>query len=78
MSLLDNIKKGFWIGFGFSLSNNTTNKLFHIIPKLYNNEYDCENILKEYDNCIKYENNNCKDIFRNFENCRKNKNQYRL
>jgi hypothetical protein len=72
MSFLDNIKKGFWIGFGFSLSNNTTNKLFHhAITKLYN-DTECQNILKDYDNCIKYENNNCRDIFRQFENCRKN------
>jgi len=73
MSFIDNIKKGFWIGFGFSLSNNTMNKLFHIIPNLYNEtEYTCENILKDYDNCVKYEkNSDCKEIFRDFENCRK-------
>jgi hypothetical protein len=66
MSFLDNIKKGFCIGFGFSLSNNTTNKLFHTI-----NNYGCENILKDYDNCVKYENNNnCKDILKTFEICR--------
>jgi hypothetical protein len=65
MSFLDNIKKGFWIGIGFSISNNTTNKLFHTI-----NNYGCENILKDYDNCVKYENNNCKDILKSFEICR--------
>lgn len=77
MSFLDNIKKGFLIGFGFSLSNNITNKLFH---KLYNDPgYTCENILKNYDNCVKYENNNsCKDILMDFENCRMKKNYIRL
>jgi hypothetical protein len=74
MSFIDNIKKGFWLGIGFSLSNNTTNKLLHTIPKLYNNvnEHACENILKDYDNCVKYEkNSNCREIFKDFENCRK-------
>jgi len=66
MSFRDNIKKGFWLGFGFSLSNNTTNKIFKSF-----NIYGCENILKNYDNCLKYENNNnCKDILIDFENCR--------
>ena len=37
MSFLDNIKKGFCIGFGFSLN------------------YFISYILKNYDNCVKYE-----------------------
>ena len=70
MSFRDNIKKGFWLGFGFSLSNNTTNKLFHVFPTLFDDNI-CGIILKDYDNCIKYEKNNCTDILEKFENCRK-------
>ena len=29
--ILDNIKKGFWLGFGFSISNNATNKVIQSI-----------------------------------------------
>jgi len=70
MAFLDNVKKGFWLGFGFSISNNTTNKIIQTIPK-YDYNYACENILKDFDDCIKYENNNCKHIFKEFENCKK-------
>jgi hypothetical protein len=40
---LDNIKKGFWLGFGFSLSNNATNKVIQTI----NYNYDDKNNTKK-------------------------------
>ena len=70
----DNIKKGFWLGLGFSISNNITTKIFQSIIKnndiVFNNS-DCKDVLKHYDNCIKYNDINCKDILKDFEKCRK-------